>query len=113
MKRATKPAKHKTDKLSATDAEFDWTNSEWARNFLPQIRVASLIVQRDDKALEKVMKAYIENGTVTELLEAWCDTAEHLESVSKLVDCAMERSITVLRSLGYASDKRRRDGRKA
>ena len=94
------------------DTTFNWGNAEWARAFLPQIRVASLVIQRDDKKLEKVMEAYIENGTVTELLEAWCDTADHLESVSKLLNCAMERSITVLRRLGYASDKRRRDARK-
>ena len=112
MKSATKTAKRKTANFPAIDIEFDWSNEEWARTFLPQIRVASLVVQRDDKALEKVIEAYIKNGTVTELLEAWCDTADHIEGVSKLLNCAMERSITVLRRLGYASDKRRRDARK-
>jgi hypothetical protein len=111
MKKA-KPAKHKTARFPAIDAKFDWSNEEWARTFLPQIRVASLVVQRDDKALYKIMDGYIENGSVTELLEAWCDAADHLESVTELLNCAMERSVTVLRRLGYATDERRRDGRK-
>jgi hypothetical protein len=109
MKKA-KP--RKASKLPAIKPAFNWSNAEWARTHLPQIRVADLIVQRDDKALEKIMDGYIENGAVTELLEAWCDTADHLESVTELLNCAMERSIIVLRRLGYASDKRRRGGRK-
>lgn len=103
MKKAIKPAKQKTVKFPALYAEFDWENAEWARNFLPQIRIASLIVRRDDKALEKIMDSYIENGTVTELLEAWCDTAEHLESIAGLLNCAMARSSAVLKRMDKES----------
>lgn len=94
------------------DVTFDWSNAEWARTFLPQIRVASLVVQRDDKALEKVMAAYIENGMINKVLESWLDTAQHLEGITDLLNCAMARSSAVLKRLGYDSGKPLNAGRK-
>jgi hypothetical protein len=110
MKKA-KPRKADS-KFPALEADFDWSNEEWARTFLPQIRIANLVIQRNDKALEKIMAVYVENGMVTEILEAWLDTVEHLEGVKQLLTCALARSSIVLKRMGYESAKPIGAGRK-
>jgi hypothetical protein len=109
MKKA-KPKKELT--FRAQKSAFEWSNAEWSRTFLPQIRIASLTIQRDDKELEKVMAGLIESGKITEILEAWLDTTEHLEGITELLNCAMARSSMVLKRMGYESAKPQGVGRK-
>jgi hypothetical protein len=87
------------------DMTFEWSNEKWARQFLPQIRVASLVVQRDDKALERIMAGYVKDGVATEILEAWLDTEEHLRALTALLHCALARSSIVLERMGHESAK--------
>ena len=103
-KRTTRRKGRETTTFPAIDAVFDWKNDEWALAFLPTVRLATLTVKRDDKALEQVYREMIEadkDGEVERLLEGFLDVAEHLDGIVDLLTCAMERSSIVLKRLGW------------
>lgn len=46
----------------AIDAKFDWPNDEWALRYLPQVRIATLILQRDHNELKELMADFVKGG---------------------------------------------------
>jgi hypothetical protein len=70
------------------DVEFDWSNEEWVRTFLPLIRLAVVAVQKDEKSLEDAVQNWIANGVINEALERWLETAEHLDGLVTVLNCA-------------------------
>ena len=88
----------------AVDVRFDWTNENWGLAFLPRVRIATLALQRDDKALQEFMAHLAKKGLVPDLLEGWCITKEHLKTLTKMLDMVTARSFVVLERLGYTPD---------
>jgi hypothetical protein len=97
-----KPREPDIATFTALDVAFNWSNEEWARTFLPQIRMAHLVVQRDDKALEEILAQHIKDGIHEELLEQLANTAEHLDGLTQLLNSAIARSSAVLERMGYS-----------
>jgi hypothetical protein len=104
--RRKSPKRAATTTFPAIDPKFDWENDEWALAFLPNVRVAVMIAERDDKGLEDVYREMIESGEmlVMPTLKGLAETAEHLDALRALLNCAMERSIIVLERFGWDGD---------
>jgi hypothetical protein len=99
-----KPRERAVATFPAIDVDFDWGNDKWALTFLPSVRAAALTVAKDEKALEQICRTAIDAGNIGDidlLLDAWLDTTKHLESLVKLLDCALARSSIVLERLDY------------
>lgn len=88
----------------AVDAEFSWGNDEWALAHLPKVRIASLLLQRDDTALAATIGEMAKAGIVPEMLDGICVTKDHIEALVKMLDAALTRSFVVLERLGYSPD---------
>jgi hypothetical protein len=101
---AATPAERAAMTFPAINATFNWSNDDWALTFLPQVRVATIFLQRDDKELEKLMVDFVKQGIVPEVLEGWCKTKRHLEALIELINSASIRSYLVLERLGYSPD---------
>ena len=41
--------------VSAEEFEFMWTNRDWSERFLEYVRLAALIVKKDDRELGKAL----------------------------------------------------------
>lgn len=91
-------------KFEAIDAKFDYTNDDWAIANLPKVRIATLLLQRDDAALTDTIGKMAKSGIVPEMLEGMCDTRDHLKAIVELLDVALARSFTILDRLGYSPD---------
>ena len=90
--------------FEAIKANFDWTNDDWASTWLPHVRVASLLVARDQDQLKATMHEIVATGGVPELLDNLTKTQQHLAALRKLVDVALQRSFLVIERLGYSPD---------
>lgn len=71
----------------ALAVRFDWTNETWARTNLPHVRIATMLVQRDDIQLTETISRMTETGIVNEMLDA-----------------ALLRSFVALERLGFSPD---------
>jgi hypothetical protein len=83
---------------------FDWDNETWALTWLPRIRLATLLLNRDDVEGEKTMAGIVEDGLAPDLMEGWLKTAKHLEALVETCDAAMTRGYLLLERLGYTPD---------
>jgi hypothetical protein len=90
--------------FEGVDAKFEWTNEAWGLAHLPNVRIASLLLQRDDYALEETWASMGNAGLVPDVLERLCTTREHLEALVDLLRTALARSTVVLERLGYLPD---------
>lgn len=88
----------------ALDARFDWTNAEWARSNLPHVRIATLLVRRDDVQLTEMVGRMVKAGVVNEMLDGFCDTKDHLQAIVQLLDAALVRTFVALERLGFTPD---------
>jgi hypothetical protein len=86
--------------LQPLDVEFDWSNEEWSRTFLPLIRLAVVAVQKDERSFEIVLQEWMDSGVIDEALERWLETAEHLDGLTAVLNCVLARSAKVLRKIG-------------
>lgn len=91
-------------RFSAIDVRFEWTNDAWGLAHLPNVRVASLLLQRDDVALEETVGSMVKAGLMPDTLEGMSTTKEHLEALVELLRAALTRSFVVLERLGYSPD---------
>ena len=88
----------------ALAVRFDWTNETWARTNLPHVRIATMLVRRDDVQLTETIGRMTEAGIVNEMLDGLCDTKDHLKAVVELLDAALLRSFVALERLGFTPD---------
>lgn len=88
----------------AIDVPFDWTNEQWTRQNLTHVRVAAMLVGRDDIALTGTMRWMVEAGIVNEMLNHFCETKDHLSAVVALLDAALVRSFIALERLEFSPD---------
>jgi hypothetical protein len=95
------PEQRKAMTFPAVKVSFEHTNDDWALAHLPRVRLATLILQRDDMVLEKLMAGFVKDGLVPEMLEGLCKTKEHLKFLVEFCDVALARSFCVLERLGY------------
>jgi hypothetical protein len=51
---AATPEQRKAMTFPALKVSFEHTNDDWAITYLPRVRLATLILQRDDMVLEKL-----------------------------------------------------------
>lgn len=90
--------------LQPLDVEFDWSNEEWSKTFLPLIRLAIVAVQKDEGSFEVVLQEWMASGVIDEALERWLETAEHLNGLIAVLNCVLARSAKVLRKIGVEPD---------
>lgn len=88
----------------AVETEFNWSNDEWALAHLPKVRIASLLLQRDDVGLADTIGKMTKAGIVPEMLDGLCVTKDHLEALVKLLETAITRSFVVLERAGFSPD---------
>jgi hypothetical protein len=98
---AATPEQRKAMTFAAVNLPFNWTNDDWGLTFLPRVRVATISLQRDDKALEKFMADIVKDGMAPELLDGWIRTRDHLKGLAEVCNVALQRSFIVLERLGY------------
>ena len=98
------PEQRKAMTFPALKVSFEHTNDDWAITYLPRVRLATLILQRDDMVLEKLMAGFVKDGLAPEMMDGLCMTKEHLKSLVELCDVALARSFCVLERLGYNPD---------
>ena len=98
---AATPEQRKAMTFPAVKVSFEHTNDDWALAHLPRVRLATLILQRDDMVLEKLMAGFVKDGIAPEMMDGLCMTKEHLKSLAELCDVALARSFCVLERLGY------------
>jgi hypothetical protein len=91
-------------RFDGADIKFEWTNQAWGLAHLPNVRMASLLLQRDDEALTETLARMVKAGVVPDMLEGLCTTKEHLEALVDLLRAALTRSFVVLERLGYSPD---------
>lgn len=91
-------------RFSAIEARFEWTNQAWGVAHLPNVRVASLLLQKDDIELEETVGRLVKAGVMPDTLEGISTTKEHLEALVDLLRAALTRSFVVLERLGYSPD---------
>jgi hypothetical protein len=91
-------------KFKPIGALFDWDNETWALTFLPRIRLASAILNNDERSLEEIMADCAKGGLAPDMLEGWCETKKHLKLLVETCDIALARSFLVLERLGYGPD---------
>jgi hypothetical protein len=84
------------------EAQFEWTNEEWALRFLPVVRAASVMLEHDDKKLEEFYRDLDQGHGIPEFLEAFASTERHLAALVKMVNAALTRSFLIVERLGYS-----------
>ena len=85
---------------SAQEFEFIWTNRDWSERFLEYVRLAALIVKKDDRELGKAVGGLAERGLMTDLIQEWILTRDHFKDLTTLCDTAVWRSTQVMQQLG-------------
>jgi hypothetical protein len=99
-----KQAQRNSLTFNPVETLFDWDNETWALTFLPRIRLASALLNNDERGCEKIMADCVRGGLAPDMLEGWCETKKHLECLIKVCDVALNRSFLVLERLGYGPD---------
>jgi hypothetical protein len=81
--------------------QFDWANDEWAATHAPALRIASLILARNDRELQRMLRAVDETGEMEALLELLMQTHAHIAALDKMLTAALARSAAVLERMGH------------
>jgi hypothetical protein len=105
LRRAETAAERKAMAGSAQEFEFIWTNRDWSERFLEYVRLAALIVKKDDRELGKAVGGLAERGLMTDLIQEWILARDHFKDLTTLCDTAVRRSTRVMQQLGYSSDE--------
>jgi hypothetical protein len=98
---AAKLGEHAATTVDAANASFD--AEKWA-TCLTAVRLATLLLNRDDQAFEEVFSEIVAKSDAPDVLDAWCAAQEHLQDLIKLLDTALKMSFSVLKRLGYSPD---------
>jgi hypothetical protein len=86
------------------DIPFDWTNSDWAITHLPDVRIATQMLKRDEEEMRELIRSMTEDGLTPKMLDHMCDTKDHLQALVGLLDNALTRAFLTLERLGYSPD---------
>ena len=105
LRRAETAAERKAMAGLAQEFEFIWTNRDWSERFLEYVRLAALIVKKDDRELGKAVGGLAERGLMADLIQEWILTRDHFKDLATLCDTAVCRSTRVMQQLGYSSDE--------
>ena len=105
LRRAATVAEREVMTVSAQEFEFTSTNREWSERFLEYVRLAVVIVNKDDRELEKAVAGLAKRGLMAELLEECMLTRDHFKVLASLCNTAVCRSSRVMEQLGYSSDE--------
>jgi hypothetical protein len=99
-----RPEQRKAAKFSGTKIQWNWNNNEWAETYLPNVRVALVLLTYDSEELQRVIYSINNEGMMPELLNAFSSTKEHFLGMVKMLDTALDRSFIVLERFGYSPD---------
>jgi hypothetical protein len=105
LRRAATVAEREVMTVSAQEFEFIWANREWSERFLEYVRLAVVIVNKDDTELEKAVAGLAKRGLMADLLEEWILSRDHFKALATLCDTAVCRSSRVVEQLEYSSDE--------
>src|SRR5215831_6243281 len=103
LRRVETAAERKAMAGSPQEFEFIWTNRDWSERFLEYVRLAALIVKKDDRKLG--CWGLAERGLMADLIQEWILTGDHFKDLATLCDTAVCRSTGVMQQLGYSSDE--------
>ena len=90
--------------FDAAAAKFEYSNDEWALANLPKVRIASVMLQRNDVELADTIGQMAKAGIVPDMLDGMIATRDHLKAIVELIDVALARSFVVLDRLGNSPD---------
>lgn len=113
-KRRGKPATQEERaalRFEAIKLRFPWSNEEYGELWLPWIRLALCNLAADDADLKEIMRGFVQDGEVTNILEGLTRTKKHLEQMTATVDAALMRTFVVLERLGYSPENPPPDSR--
>ena len=85
LRRAETAAERKAMAGSAQEFEFIWTNRDWSERFLEYVRLAALIVKKDDRELGKAVGGLAERGLMADLIQEWILTGDHFKDLAPVV----------------------------
>jgi hypothetical protein len=85
-------------------AKFDWSNDEWAAQWLPWVRVAAVHVAGDQDRVEEFIRGLVKSGEASHVLQGLAQTRLHLADLCELLDAALARSFRILEGFGYSPD---------
>ena len=91
LRRAETAAERKAMAGSAQEFEFIWTNRDWSERFLEYVRLAALIVKKDDRELGKAVGGLAERGLMADLIQEWILTRGHFKVLATVCDPAVCR----------------------
>jgi hypothetical protein len=104
LRRAETAAEREAMTVSAEEFEFMWTNRDWSERFLEYVRLAVVIVNKNDRELGRAVGGLAKRGLMADLIKEWILTKDHFEALATLCDTAVCRSSRVMQQLGYSSD---------
>ncbi len=103
-RRAATPAQRQAMTFEALEIDPHTFDVAWAENHLTTVRVAAVMLNRDDTALQQHMANICREGLAPELLEKLTLTKEQFVSIANMIDIVLNRSFIVLERLGYTPD---------
>lgn len=84
------------------DIKFDYSSEQWIETYIPSIRFAFEVLNKDRAELERSIAGMCREGIVPDLLEGWCRTKDRMECLVKFLDAAFTRTFLVLDEMGYS-----------
>lgn len=90
--------------FDAVDIKFEHSNEQWALAHLPQVRIASILVNKNERDITETIDRMAKQGIAPELLDGLIDTRDHLKAIVEFIDVALARSFYALDRLGYTPD---------
>jgi hypothetical protein len=97
------PEQRKAITFKGKKVKFNWPNEEWVAEFLLPVRLAVAALEKNDRALEGVIREFRE-GDIPDLLDGLTHTKRHLQALAKMIDTVLHRHFIVLERLGYEPD---------
>jgi hypothetical protein len=88
----------------AINADFDWSNDEWAKEWLPWVRLAVACLHQDDVELTQGAGPLIKDGLMSDLLDGLTKTKRHLDGLTETVSAALHRMFLAVERHGYGPD---------
>src|SRR5262245_383458 len=98
---AATPGERAATPVDAANGSFD--AEKWA-TCLTAVRLATLLLKRDDQEFEEVFSEIVAKSDAPDVLDAWCTAQEDLRDMIELLDTVLKKSFSVLERLGYSPD---------
>jgi hypothetical protein len=88
----------------AIKSDFDWSNEDWAKTWLPWIRLSLAILHLEDEQRRNSSLEAVRAGVMPQLLEGLVRAKEHLGGVHNAVEAAFHRCLLDTERLGYTRE---------